>query len=178
MDGLRPLTPLVALEHHRSVTGRGYPDLGTSVPHVFSQIVSVADIYEAVTGARSYQAPTPPERACLLLARLAGDKLNAALVKALVGAITFFPIGSVVRTSLDEVGIVIRTNAGDPLHPVIALVDEALETPLGEVDTSDRDESGGYRRHIRETLVPDAVRSSQLTGVSSDEPTASGPEFR
>jgi len=83
VDGLRPLTPLVALEHHRSVTGRGYPDLGDAVPHVFSQIVSVADIYEAVTGARSYQAPTPPERACLLLARLAGDKLNAALVKAL-----------------------------------------------------------------------------------------------
>jgi len=162
VDGLRPLTPLVALEHHRSVTGRGYPDLGTSVPHVFSQIVSVADIYEAVTGARSYQAPTPPERACLLLARLAGDKLNAALVKALVGAITFFPIGSVVRTSLDEVGIVIRTNARDPLHPVMALLDEAMETALGEVDTSDRDVSGAYRRHIRETLLPDTVRSSEL----------------
>jgi putative nucleotidyltransferase with HDIG domain len=154
VEGLRPLTPLVALEHHRSVTGRGYPDLGTAVPHVFSQIVSVADIYEAVTGARSYQAPKPPERACLLLAQLAGDKLNAALVKALVSAITFFPIGSVVRTTLDEVGIVIRTNAADPLHPLIALVDEALENALGDVDTSERDASGGYRRHIRETVAP------------------------
>ena len=62
-EGLRPMTPIVALEHHRSVKGTGYPDLGDAVPHVMSQIVSVADIYEAITGARSYQAPTLPERA-------------------------------------------------------------------------------------------------------------------
>jgi putative nucleotidyltransferase with HDIG domain len=153
VDGLRRLTPLVALEHHRSVTGSGYPNLGDGVvPHVFSQIVSVADIYEAVTGARSYQAPTPPERACLLLARLAGEKLNGALVKAFVNAITFFPIGSLVRTSRDEIGLVIRTAAGEPLHPVISLVDETLQTPAGEIDTSERDPSGAYCRHVVETL--------------------------
>jgi putative nucleotidyltransferase with HDIG domain len=154
VESLGPLTPLVALEHHRSVAGGGYPNLGDGVvPHVFSQIVSVADIYEAVTGARSYQAPTPPERACLLLARLAGEKLKGALVKAFVNAITFFPIGSLVRTSRDEIGLVIRTAAGEPLHPVIALVDEKLQTPAGEIDTSERDASGTYCRHIVETLL-------------------------
>jgi putative nucleotidyltransferase with HDIG domain len=162
VDGLRPLTPLVALEHHRGVNGRGYPDLGAGVvPHVFSQIVSVADIYEAVTGARSYQAPTPPERACLLLARLAGEKLNVAMVKALVNAITFFPIGSVVRTTLDEVGVVVRTNADDPLHPVIAVVDADLQTALEYVDTSVRDAAGVYQRHIRETQNQSSVVSHQ-----------------
>ena len=146
------MTPLVALEHHRSVRGGGYPDIGDDVvPHPFSQIVSVADIYEAVTGARSYQLPTPPERACLLLARLAGEKLNASLVKAFVGAITFFPIGSLVRTSRDEVGLVIRTAAGEPLHPVISLID-AHQMPAGEIDTSERDVSGAYCRHVVETL--------------------------
>jgi putative nucleotidyltransferase with HDIG domain len=153
VEGLGRLTPLVALEHHRSVTGSGYPNLGDGVvPHVFSQIVSVADIYEAVTGARSYQTPTPPERACLLLARLSGEKLNGALVKAFVNAITFFPIGSLVRTSRDEIGLVIRTTAGEPLHPVISLLDESLQTPVGEIDTSERDASGAYCRHVVETL--------------------------
>src|SRR5205814_522546 len=107
---------LVALEHHRTVLGSGYPDIGDGVvPHVLSQIVSVADIYEAVTGARSYQAPTPPDRACLLLARLAGTKLNSSLVKAFVNAITFFPVGSLVRTSRGELAIVVRTTPHDPL---------------------------------------------------------------
>jgi HD-GYP domain-containing protein (c-di-GMP phosphodiesterase class II) len=43
-EGLRPLTPLVALEHHRSARGDGYPDLGSAAPHIMSQMVSVADI--------------------------------------------------------------------------------------------------------------------------------------
>lgn len=155
VDGLRPLTALVALEHHRSVLGRGYPDLGDGViPHFMSQIVSVADIYEAVTGARSYQQPTPPERACLLIARLAGTKLNTALVRAFVNAITFFPVGSVVRTNRGEVGVVLRTTLGDPLHPVIQLLDGDWRTPLGLVDTSARVEGDAYERHIVETVAP------------------------
>jgi putative nucleotidyltransferase with HDIG domain len=153
-EGLRPLTPIVALEHHRSVKGSGYPDLGDAIPHVMSQIVSVADIYEAITGARSYQEPTLPERACLVLARLAGEKLNTALVKAFVSAITFFPLGSMVRTSRGEIGIVVRTNPADPLHPVLGLIDEGSNRAAGQVDASARDASGAYERHIVETLMP------------------------
>jgi putative nucleotidyltransferase with HDIG domain len=153
-EGLRPLTPLVALEHHRSARGGGYPALGSEVPHIMSQMVSVADIYEAITGARSYQEPTMPERACLVLARLAGDKLNTMLVKAFVSAITFFPIGSVVRTSRDEIGVVVRTNAADPLHPILALSDLELQHPCGRVDSAARDAAGSYERHILETLRP------------------------
>jgi putative nucleotidyltransferase with HDIG domain len=153
-DGLRPLTPIVALEHHRSVKGTGYPDLGAAVPHIMSQIVSVADIYEAITGARSYQAPTLPERACLVLARLAGDKLNSALVKAFVNAITFFPLGSMVRTTRDEIAIVVGINPVDPLHPMLALVDATGTGPGNRIDGSARDVSGAYERHIVETVLP------------------------
>ncbi len=156
VDGLHRLTPVVALEHHRTVLGTGYPDLGQGVvPHMLSQIVSVADIYEAVTGARSYQEPTPPERACLLLARLAGDKLNPALVKAFVGAITFFPIGSIVRTSLDELAVVVGTNADDPLHPIVQLVTDRFQPTSGLVDTRARID-GEYQRHVIETVEPPA----------------------
>jgi putative nucleotidyltransferase with HDIG domain len=153
IDGLRPLSPVVALEHHRGVTGTGYPDLGNAVPHLMSQIVSVADIYEALTGARSYQDPTPPEHASLVLARLAGQKLNAHLVKAFVNAITFFPLGCVVRTNRDEIGVVIRTNPADPLHPMLALVD-GNQHACDRIDTGARDASGAYERHILETLRP------------------------
>ena len=154
-DGLRPLTPTVALEHHRGVKGGGYPDLGEGViPHVLSQIVSVADVYEAITGARSYQDATRPEQACLILGRLAGVKLNTTLVKAFVNAITFFPLGSLVRTSRDEIGLVIRTNPTDPLHPMLVILNEALDARQAEIDTSTRDASGAYRRHIVETVSP------------------------
>jgi putative nucleotidyltransferase with HDIG domain len=154
VDGLRPLTPTVALEHHRGVDGAGYPDLEGAVPHLMSQVVAVADIYEAMTGARSYQEPAMPEQACLVLARLAGTKLNTALVKAFVNAISFFPLGSVVRTDRDEVGVVVRTIPGEPLHPVIALMGVERQPLAGEIDTSRRLLSGQYERHVVETLRP------------------------
>jgi putative nucleotidyltransferase with HDIG domain len=154
VDGLRPLTPTVALEHHRSVKGSGYPELGELVPHFMSQLVSVADIYEAMTGARTYQAPSQPEQACLVLARLAGGKLNSSLVKAFVAAVTFFPVGSVVRTSREETGVVIATNPLEPLHPTIALVAPDFGRLPGAIDTSARDSLGAYARHIVETIRP------------------------
>ncbi len=173
IEGLWPLTPLVALEHHRSLKGTGYPDVGDGVvPHVMSQIVSVADIYEAITGARSYQDPTLPERACLVLARLAGQKLNTALVKAFVNAITFFPLGSLVRTTRDEIGVVNRTTPNDPLHPVLTLLDEDLDRARGEIDTSARDSSGAYERHIVETLVPPDQELDVTKFLASAPPVA------
>lgn len=148
--GLRPLTATVALEHHRWMTGGGYPDLGAGVlPHPMSQIVSVADVYEALTGARSYKPPTPPERACVILARIAGEQLNAALVKAFIGTITFFPIGSFVRTSRDEVGVVVRTSTEDPLRPVIMLLRDDGGAVMEEVDLAG---PGGEHRHIVESV--------------------------
>jgi putative nucleotidyltransferase with HDIG domain len=157
VEGLRPLTPTVALEHHRSVSGGGYPEFSEAkIPHLLSQVVSVADIYEAMTGARSYQEPATPEQACLVLARLAGTKLNTVLVKAFVNTISFFPLGSVVRTDRNEVGVVVRTNPAEPLHPVIALLGAELRRVPGEIDTSRRDGSGAYERHVVETLRPPA----------------------
>ena len=153
-EGLHALTPTVALEHHRGVKGGGYPDLGEAIPHPMSQIVSVADVYEAITGARSYQDPTPPERACLILARLAGDKLNTALVKTFVSAITFFPVGSLVRTTRNELGLVVQTSRTEPLHPVVTMLDERSYSPIGRLDTAARDASGAYERHITETVAP------------------------
>jgi putative nucleotidyltransferase with HDIG domain len=157
-DGLHPLTPTVALEHHRGVKGTGYPELGDAIPHPMSQIVSVADIYEAITGARTYQEPTPPERACLIMARMAGEKLNTGLVKKFVNTITFFPVGSLVRTNRNELGLVVATNGREPLHPVLALVDEDTYRPAGRVDTAERESSGGYARHISQSMpVPDGL---------------------
>lgn len=156
VDGLRPMTPTVALEHHRGVKGNGYPELGDREPHLMSQLVAVADIYEAVTGARTYQQPGLPEQACLVLARLAGGKLNAALVKAFVGTVTFFPVGSVVRTNQGETGVVVATNPHEPLHPVLALVASDFGRLPGTLDTARRDASGAYARHITETLTPPA----------------------
>ncbi len=152
--GFSPVTPTIALEHHREFGGGGYPDLGELSPHPISQIVAVADTYEALTGARSYRDPLCPDEACLILARMAGRKLNPALVRAFVSMITFFPVGCVVRLSTGEVGVVVETRESEPLHPIIAVVTEEASdaTAQSRIDTASRDEAGAYLRHVVETL--------------------------
>jgi HD-GYP domain-containing protein (c-di-GMP phosphodiesterase class II) len=157
---LSPFCPTIALEHHRHWRGGGYPNLGDQEPHLLSQMVAVADIYEALTGARAYRAPALPEQACLVLARLAGQQLNPFLVKAFVNVVTFFPVGTLVRTSQSERGVVIRTTPGDPLHPVIALLAEDGSPSAVEVDTSQRNADGDYDRHIVETLRPHSLTAA------------------
>ena len=164
---LSPVTPTLALEHHRHFVGSGYPDLGEGVvPHLLSQIVSVADVYEAMTGARAYRDPALPEQACLVLARLGGTQLNPSLVRAFVNTVTFFPIGTMVRTTCDEVGIVVRATPQDPLHPVIALVDGvgAIGSHTRELDLSERDRDGTYARHIAQSLMPGTTAAASVPG--------------
>lgn len=174
LQGLAPLTPVVALEHHVDYAGGGYPDLGPERrPRAISQIVSVVDVYESVTGARAYREPATPDRACVILARMAGEKLNPALVKAFVSVVTFFPVGTIVRTSRDEIGVVIGTHADDALHPRIALVDPAApDAPAGpEHDLRERDERGRFVRDVIESVAPDRVPvdvAAILRGAGAD----------
>jgi hypothetical protein len=69
-----------------------------------------------------------------------------------VSAVTFFPVGSLVRTSRDEIGVVLRTNSKDPLHPVISVTNDTFDEAFGEVDTSQRDADGQYVRQIVQTI--------------------------
>ncbi len=161
VDGLSDLSPTVALEHHVGYDGIGYPSLGAAVrPHPASQLVAVCDIYEALTGARAYRMPVPPDQACLTLAELAGTKLNPDLVRAFVNLVTFFPVGSIVRTDRGDIGVVVETNGAEPLHPVIVIV--RSEDPRQErgrtIDTSVRNEQGEYVRQVVETLRPHEER--------------------
>jgi len=157
VPGLSALSPTVALEHHVSFDGGGYPELAEGeTPHLLSQLVAVCDVYEALTGARAYRAPAPPDEACLVLAEKAGTGLHPDLVRAFVNMVTFFPVGSVVRTDRGEVGVVVETDSAEPLHPTIVLVrSEDPRQDAGErIDTSERDGRGEYARHVVETLRP------------------------
>lgn len=176
LEGLSPLTPIVALEHHVGFDGEGYPHLGGDRrPHPMSQLVSVVDVYESITGARSYREPTTPDRACLVLARMAGDKLNPALVKAFVSVVTFFPVGSVVRTTRDEIAVVVRTHGDDALHPAVVVVDPSnpSKRPGPKIDMRERDDRGGFARDVVESLAAsqlglDVTAILRRAGVAGD----------
>ena len=56
--------------HHEKIDGSGYPDglRGDEIP-LTAQIIGIADVYDALTTARSYRAPLPREKALAELHR-------------------------------------------------------------------------------------------------------------
>jgi len=75
----------IALFHHESLDGSGYPDgrTGGNIP-VEARIVAVADIFDALTSRRPYKSAWSNDDAFALLRQLAGRKLDEHCVNALI----------------------------------------------------------------------------------------------
>jgi putative two-component system response regulator len=63
----------IALAHHEKFDGTGYPNAlkGEEIP-IFSRIVAVADVFDALTSERPYKKAWPLEQAAQFIQRNAG----------------------------------------------------------------------------------------------------------
>ena len=69
--------------HHERVDGKGYPDglKGEEIDQS-SQIVSIADAYDAMTSVRSYRKPMTPQEAVNEIERASGVQFRPEIVQA------------------------------------------------------------------------------------------------
>ena len=118
-ETLRPL-----LEHHERVDGSGYPagrrrkDLSQ-----FGLIASIVDVYDAITTDRVYHAGVPPHQALRQVYGLGLEgHLDLDAVRGLIQCLGRYPVGSCVRLSTGEIGVVSRPNLADPSKPALLLV--------------------------------------------------------
>jgi HAMP domain-containing protein len=78
-----PVLPLV-LHHHELLDGSGYPDrlAGDQIP-LLVRVMTVSDVFDALTSDRPYRPAWPAERAIALLRDEAGRHFDVAVVEAL-----------------------------------------------------------------------------------------------
>ncbi len=77
------LPMIVAAEHHMSYDGSGYPPTGEGwQPHPFSQIISIADVYDSMTTRLPYKQGVPTEQALAYLREEKGKRFDPDLVDA------------------------------------------------------------------------------------------------
>jgi putative two-component system response regulator len=71
----------IALSHHEKWNGKGYPKgiSGTEIPLV-GRIVSLADVFDALTSKRPYKAPFPVERAVAIIKEDRGQHFDPDVV--------------------------------------------------------------------------------------------------
>jgi putative two-component system response regulator len=93
----------VALCHHERWDGSGYPNglAGEEIP-LAARVVSVADVYDALTSARPYKAAWPVERALVELMRMRGKTLCPASVDVFMELWREGEIGRIDAETEDE----------------------------------------------------------------------------
>ena len=81
LEGIPKLAVLTALEHHIKYDGSGYPTIKTGwKPNIVSQIISVADVFDAMRSKRGYQDAMPMEKIEEVLTKGKGAAFNPQLV--------------------------------------------------------------------------------------------------
>jgi putative nucleotidyltransferase with HDIG domain len=78
--GVPDVAPIVAFEHHANVDGTGYPRLPRPRPHLASQIVHVADVFDALRTNRPYRAAMDDAKVRAILMESSGKAFDPALV--------------------------------------------------------------------------------------------------
>jgi HD-GYP domain-containing protein (c-di-GMP phosphodiesterase class II) len=114
---------VAAFEHHQHGDVRGYPRINETLQqHPFSQIISLADAYDALTAARVYYSvQMPAAKAIQILWGKRRTHFNPILVKALVNMIGIFPIGTILKLDTGEVGLVVHQTR-DLMRPRVLLL--------------------------------------------------------
>lgn len=155
------LAPVVAFEHHLKQDLSGYPEkIGSRTLNLCTMVVSVVDVFDALRSNRAYREGLATDRIRHIMGQQEGTAFNRTLLRRFVNLMGLYPVGTLVRLTTDEVGVVTQTHPEDPFRPQVKLVLDPkgarYETPL-LTNTWDRDEGGEFPRAIVEALDGPAV---------------------
>ncbi len=155
----------VAYGHHEALDGTGYPRKlkASGIPDM-TRIVTICDVYDAITSDRCYRKGQPSLRALDVLKRESGKKFDARLVEEFVRCMGLYPTGSVVELKNCCHGIVISTNYRNRHLQRVLLVRDAGHQPCEEkiLDLGKLSGQEGMEGWLIKTVVPNGVHGIRI----------------
>jgi HD-GYP domain-containing protein (c-di-GMP phosphodiesterase class II) len=124
----------IALQHHEAHDGTGYPrkSKGESISE-FAKIVSICDVYAAMTRKRSYRDEHLSYNAMKNVLSESNRKFDPRVVKAFLSNMAIYPVGSIVQLNNGVIGRVVSANPELPLRPKLeVLFDEFGDNVKGK----------------------------------------------
>jgi putative nucleotidyltransferase with HDIG domain len=126
-----------ALQHHERIDGAGYPrGLKGDEIHRYAKILSVADVFDAITTQRAYRSAMLPHKGLELLYTGSGTQFDSKQVELFKGCIAIYPQGLTIKLNDGRTGIVSKYNfhaAGRPEIRIIRDEEDQEVTPY-EID--------------------------------------------
>lgn len=113
------------LHHHEKYNGTGYPS-GRKEKEIslFGRIISIADVYDALTSDRPYRKACLPSEAMEYIMGNSGSMFDPELTLLFTRKVAPYPIGTFVKLSDDRVGIVTENYLDCCMRPNIKIIKE------------------------------------------------------
>lgn len=129
MEGADEIIPLCALMHHERLDGSGYPNGLTQADIPLEcQIVSVADVFDAICSDRVYRKGTSPFEASNVLWQSACEgKLNPEIVTRFIHYVVMLYVGSRACLNNGEQVEVVMIHTDEPMRPLVRRGDDYLD---------------------------------------------------
>jgi HD-GYP domain-containing protein (c-di-GMP phosphodiesterase class II) len=148
----------VAHSHHERLDGTGYPRKLTAEKITpYTRIVTIVDMYDAITSDRVYQRGRTHLEAINIMTKMCGTHLDSGLTYKFIECLGIYPPGSIVEMSNGEIAIVVEANQKRLKPKIILLLDED-KNPRDErmVDLSKIDlDSSGQEYRITKIVKAD-----------------------
>lgn len=119
--GMLPV--VVAFEHHLRYDLKGYPkSYFTKKTHTASLIVSLCDVYDALSERRSYKRSYPPDMIYNLMLKEKGATFEPWLLEELFKVLGVWPIGTIVSLTDKRIAIVREQNEDNIFYPKVEVI--------------------------------------------------------
>ncbi|MBI4585360.1 MAG: HD domain-containing protein [Planctomycetes bacterium] len=131
VEDIEPLCVAVAFGHHITRDANSYPK--TRWPYQcdwITELLSVVDIYEALTACRPYKKGLSYKTAFEVMLKMPGLKERLPIVKMLFDRMGPYPIGTIVELTSGERAVVVEQNPSTPFHPKVVILTDCERHPL------------------------------------------------
>lgn len=132
-----------AFQHHERIDGSGYPrGLTGDEMHKYAKILSVVDVFDAVTSHRVYRESLLPHRGLELLYTGNGTQFEPKQIELFKGCIAIYPQGLTVKLNDGRTGIVSNYNFHAVGRPVIRIFrnEENEDVQPYEIDLAEKNQ--------------------------------------
>jgi len=150
-------------DHHEKYNGAGYPKNITKrdIPP-YARIISLADVYDALTSDRSYKDAILPNKALAIMYGMREHDFDPYEVQMFIKCLGIFPSGSLVKLNTGFYGVVYESNPALPLMPKIKVIlDQDLRPiPSELVDLAAEQIVGKENLEILECADPSSYKIS------------------
>lgn len=123
------------IEHHERYDGTGYPrGLSGGAIGLFGRILSIVDVYDALTSKRVYKSAMPAFNALGMMYQGRDTTFCPTGVEHFIKCMGVYPIGSFVRLSSGHCGITVDNNDSHAARPKVRILFDAAMHPVSPVE--------------------------------------------